>query len=119
MINPPAGPAVLGIDLGRRWTAAVVRAGDRALHGWTLGPRDARGAPAPLHDPYDLAAWARYHGRIRDAVDQTLHRRPDHWGPCEARRGERDHERAAYDIAGAGPRILRARAEEHATGPSA
>lgn len=26
--------------------------------------------------------------------------RPADWGPCEARRGERDHERAAYDVAG-------------------
>ncbi|MDL4817211.1 hypothetical protein [Actinomadura opuntiae] len=26
--------------------------------------------------------------------------RPGTWGPCEARRGERDHERAAHDIAG-------------------
>jgi hypothetical protein len=26
--------------------------------------------------------------------------RPPNWGPCEARKGERDHERAAYDVAG-------------------
>jgi hypothetical protein len=25
---------------------------------------------------------------------------PPGWGPCEARNGERDHERAAYDVAG-------------------
>lgn len=29
-------------------------------------------------------------------------RRPPHWGPNEARGGERDHERAAYDVAGSG-----------------
>ncbi|MBB4920995.1 hypothetical protein [Streptosporangium saharense] len=32
--------------------------------------------------------------------------RPSTWGPSEARRGERDHERAAYDIAGAALAIL-------------
>jgi hypothetical protein len=32
--------------------------------------------------------------------------RPASWGPNEARRGERDHERAAYDVAGAAARLL-------------
>jgi hypothetical protein len=33
-------------------------------------------------------------------------RRPEGWGPNEARRGERDHERAAYDVAGVGAAYL-------------
>jgi hypothetical protein len=32
--------------------------------------------------------------------------RPSTWGPIESRRGERDHERAAYDVAGAGAELL-------------
>lgn len=32
--------------------------------------------------------------------------RPATWGPNHARRGERDHERAAYDIAGAAAQLL-------------
>jgi len=32
--------------------------------------------------------------------------RPASWGPNEARRGERDHERAAYDVAGAAAELL-------------
>lgn len=33
--------------------------------------------------------------------------RPSSWGPCEARNGERDHERAAYDVAGRAMRLPR------------
>ncbi|MFE3454977.1 hypothetical protein ACFXJ8_39245 [Nonomuraea sp. NPDC059194] len=184
--------AVLGIDPGRRWTAGVLRAGERALHGWTIGPVDVAGRPsaAAVDNVHDLAAWARYMGRLIDVVEATVQAhqvaggrpvrlacevvvppggrialadwliprqivagllafdptvmliapgghgkrhydrdgagrlvrarpvtadyppefwpakgqsggRPAGWGPCEARRGERDHERAAYDIAGA------------------
>lgn len=187
------GIAVLGIDPGRRWTAGVLRRGDEALHGWTIGPVDQQGRPAAAaaDNPHDLAAWARYMARVIDQVEATVdaHRtagggpvrlacevvvppgggrialadwliprqilaglmtydpglllvrpdahgkrhydrdgagrlvrarpvsaayppafwpakgsvggRPASWGPSEARRGERDHERAAYDIAGA------------------
>ncbi|RJL19281.1 hypothetical protein D5H75_40530 [Bailinhaonella thermotolerans] len=179
------GPvAVLGIDPGRRWTAAVLRVGAAAVYGWTLGPVDEAGRPAPAaaDNVHDLAAWARYMARIIDAIETTIERhrelgggpvrlavevvvppggrialadwliprqvvagvlaydphavlirpgghgrarpvteayppelwparggtggRPPAWGPCEARRGERDHERAAYDIAGAAAALL-------------
>jgi hypothetical protein len=180
--------AVLGIDPGRRWTAGVLRVGDAAVHGWTLGPVDADGRPDPsavddVYGPGALPAFGLYAARILDAIEDTVGRaagggrvmlacetadprpggripladwlvprqlcaaivaydtrtvmirpgghglahkadgrderlqdhyppalwpargrtggRPASWGPNEARRGERDHERAAYDIAGA------------------
>lgn len=34
-------------------------------------------------------------------------RKPPHWGPNEARQGERDHQRAAYDVAGVAARLPR------------
>ncbi|MDL4777860.1 hypothetical protein [Actinomadura xylanilytica] len=178
--------AVLGIDPGRRWTAGVLRVGREALHGWTLGPRDAAGDPAPaaLDNIHDLTAWARYMARVTDQIEATMALapgggrvflacevvvppggrrialadwllprqvlaavlgydprtvlvrpdghgrarpivehyppalwpakgavggRPDSWGPSEARQGERDHERAAYDVAGAAAAELLAR----------
>lgn len=178
---------VLGIDPGRRWTAGVLRIGDRAVHGWTLGPVDERGVPdaAAVDNVHDVQAFARYAARVLDAVEETLELaarhtagrvwvacevqlpptgrnsrialsdwliprqlmaaivahdprtvlvplaehgkrrplvdcypeafwpargrtggRPSSWGPCEARRGERDHERAAWDVAGAAARLL-------------
>lgn len=192
--------AVLGIDPGRRWTAGVLRVGAAAVHGWTLGPVDEHGRPAPAaaDDVHDLTAWARYMARLLTAIETTMDQhkaagggrvalacevtvppggkialadwlvprqilagllafdasliqirpdahgkahydrdargklnrarpvsanyppefwpakgrtggRPASWGPCEARRGERDHERAAYDIAGAAAAVLLAR----------
>lgn len=177
--SPPAALPVIGIDPGARWTAAVLRIGDYASHGWTLGPVNRLGEldPAALDDPDNWAAFGRYAGRVLDALGQlvteaeqrhgavrvaieALHvpvgwrsvghgrynrlpladwltpcrlvaavlgaypdarlvvpdqlgrrpaedyprelrgPRPADWGPGEARRGERDHERAAYDIAG-------------------
>ncbi|RFU41309.1 hypothetical protein DZF91_12545 [Actinomadura logoneensis] len=210
MTGGAAGPAVLGIDPGRRWTAGVLRVGDRPWDGWTLGPVDAEGRPDPsaTDNADDLAAFARYQRRVLDMVEATVDRhreagggpvylacevtvppagrrialadwliprqlvagllaydpglvlvradqhgrahydrdaagrlvrarplsdhyppafwptrpgdgpggRPAGWGPCEARRGERDHERAAWDIAGAGARILARRAERSGAG---
>jgi hypothetical protein len=62
---------------------------------------------------YGLAHKAVRDGRIQDHYPAALWPargrtggRPASWGPCEARRGERDHERAAYDIAGAAARKL-------------
>jgi hypothetical protein len=175
-------PPTIGVDPGQTWTAAVLRIGDRAVHGWTLGPADANGTVlrAALNDPdaWDafrayvgrlvpaldqLADWSiRHYGRVRLAVevprvprgfiagqrqkpiplrDWVIPRqvaaavlgayptartvtpdgmgrrpaseyppelrgtRPPEWGPCEARRGERDHERAAYDVAGRGAQL--------------
>lgn len=183
------GPAVLGLDPGRRWTAGVLRVGDCPLYGWTVGPVDAEGHPDPAgaDDVHDVAAWGRYMRRLLDVIERTVERhqgagggpvhlavevivppagrrialadwlvprqivaglvafdpntllirtdahgrrrpveehypaafwparggrggRPADWGPNEARRGERDHERAAWDIAGAGLRVLARRA---------
>ena len=184
-----SGPAVLGIDPGRRWTAGVLRVGSDALWGWTVGPVDAAGRPdaSAVDEVDDVAAFARYMRRVLDHIEAALDRhegrvylacevivpplgrripmadwliprqilagllafdpgtlliraaghgkarpvtehypaalwpakgrrggRPAHWGPCEARRGERDHERAAYDIAGAGARLLARRAAQGA-----
>lgn len=47
------------------------------------------------------------HGRapLDDYPAALRRRRPEDWGPCEAPRGERDHERAAWDVAGAAARL--------------
>lgn len=60
---------------------------------------DAYGRARPVSEHYPPELWPARGGRGG---------RPPHWGPCEARRGERDHERAAYDIAGAAARVLQA-----------
>lgn len=168
--------AVIGVDPGARWSAGVLRAGDAALWGWTLGPRNDRDQPTALSTVDDMESITRYadrviaqiddtiahaeslgHKRIRIGVESvrrpTLYRsgqrvtiplsdwvipyalvmaihgaypdarlvpparnggrdrlsyppelqrhRPPYWPANEARRGERDHERAAYDVAGA------------------
>lgn len=177
-------PATIGVDPGQKWTAAVLRVGDFAEHGWTVGPVNRNGLPdrAVLDDVDDWDSFARYirrllaalddlveyaadrHGAVRvgievprvpigwtpgayskfnrmRAVDWILPKQvaaavlgaypesrlvlPDHlgrrpageyprelrgarppgWGPNEARKGERDHERAAYDIAGLAARM--------------
>jgi hypothetical protein len=178
-MTTPAGMGVLGVDPGSRWTAGVLRYGEAALYGWTVGPRDAAGDRdrTALDDADDVAAVSRYLARIVEMIDSTLdraekvhgltvlrlavetiavpigyakggrrssiavvdwlvprqvvigvlavypdarivlpdahgraaldtypvqlrRRRPPDWGPNETVRGERDHERAAYDIAG-------------------
>lgn len=180
-VTPAPAPAlaVIGIDPGARWTAAVLRIGDHPVHGWTYGPVNRLGEldVAALDNPDDWAAFSRYAGRVLDALGklvteaekhhggvrvaiEAMHvpvgwrsvahgkynrlpladwltptrmvaavlgawpdarlvapdhlgrrpaenyprelrgARPADWGPGEARRGERDHERAAYDVAG-------------------
>ena len=172
-------PPTIGVDPGQTWTAAVLRVGDSAVHGWTMGPVDRSGTVRrdALNDVDAWDAFIRYAGRLVVGLDELaayarsrwgevrvgvevpgvpigwqseghpkfrrlpmrdwvvprqvaavvlgafpharliqpdhLGRRPAHeypaelrgrcpsgWGPCEARNGERDHERAAYDIAG-------------------
>jgi hypothetical protein len=170
--------AVLGVDPGARWTAGVLRAGQAALYGWTIGPRSETGVRdrTALDDPDDMAAVGRYVARVIEQIDATLdiaeargfsrvrigvemirvpvgwrhgrksavslvdwlmprqigvavmaaypnarlvlpashgmqdresypaelrRRRPPGWGVNETPKHERDHERAAYDVAGA------------------
>lgn len=173
-VVPQQKQAVIGVDPGARWTAAVLRVGDAVVNGWTLGPVDTQGNPRAdaLDDPDDLAALGRYVSRIAEALDsladqaerefggfrigvetirlpvgyrhgkasnvsvsnwltprsvavavialypaarlvlpgqngsrddypaELRRRRPPGWGVNEAPRGERDHERSAYDVAG-------------------
>lgn len=177
--TPPSVPPTIGVDPGQTWTAAVLRVGDTAVHGWTMGPVDHAGTVRrdALNDVDAWDAFALYVARLVAGLDelaeyatnrwnevrvgievphvpigwrpgsapkfQRLPMRdwliprqvaagvlgafpqarlvqPDHlgrrpareypvelrgtrpatWGPCEARGGERDHERAAYDVAG-------------------
>ncbi|HEX3781314.1 MAG TPA: hypothetical protein VHX38_16760 [Pseudonocardiaceae bacterium] len=169
----------IGVDPGQTWTAAVLRVGDTAVHGWTMGPVDRSGTVIrdALNEVDNWDAFALYTARLVEGLDELadyartrwgevrigievpgvpigwrpgsppkfqrlpmrdwliprqvaaavlgaypqarlirpdhLGRRPAHeypadlrgarppsWGPCEARKGERDHERAAYDVAG-------------------
>lgn len=79
-----------------------------AGHGKAHYDRDTRGKlvrARPVSAHYPPALWPAK-GRTGG--------RPAHWGPNEARRGERDHERAAYDIAGAGAVVLARRAAQAA-----
>lgn len=170
--NTPAPVPVLGIDPGSRWTAGVVRYGDRAVIGWTLGPVNPAGElePGAMDDVNDWTAYTRYITRVLDAAYRSVRgmrerygscpvavrrcivpgarvigsgpfrdwvipqritgsllaafpdavlteppdrptalrsypaeligTRPGGWGPGEARRGDRSHERVAYDVAG-------------------
>lgn len=74
------------------------------------------------YDPDVLLIQADGHGKHHAAGQVAKHYppelcprrggvggRPATWGPNEARRGERDHERAAYDIGGSGLKILASR----------
>lgn len=184
--QPPVSPTALafpptiGVDPGQTWTAAILRIGDHADHGWTLGPVDKFGTIRrdALNEVDNWDDFARYVRRLRDALDELVDytvrrfgearvaievpgvpigyqpgsarkfqrlplrdwviprqvaaavlggypeakvvrpdgygrraagtyppalrgRRPPSWGLNEARKGERDHERAAYDVAGA------------------
>lgn len=186
----PAGlPPTIGVDPGQTWTAAVLRVGDYAAYGWTMGPTAPSGEVlrGALNDPDNWIAFARYTQRLTTALDELVayaHQeygevrigietpvlpigyrtdktaghpkfqrlapkdwivtrqvaaavlgayptarvvtpdklgrrpaaeyprelrgtRPPHWGPNEYRNGERDHERAAYDIAGLAARMPR------------
>jgi hypothetical protein len=170
----------IGVDPGQTWTAAVLRVGDAAVHGWTMGPVDRFGTVVrdALNEVDNWDAFARYTARLIAGLDELVDyartrwgeirvgievpgvpigwqpgshpqkfqrlpmrdwliprqvaavvlgaypgarlirpdgmgrrpaleypadlrgSRPPDWGPCEARKGERDHERAAYDVAG-------------------
>ena len=65
--------AVIGVDPGARWTAGVLRFGDYAAIGWTLGPTDVHGMPqaAALDNHDDWHAATRYLSRIVAQVEAT------------------------------------------------
>lgn len=178
-VSVAGGLAVIGIDPGARWTAGVLRVGDHAALGWTLGPVDAFGMPDPsaLDNHDDWHAIGRYLDRVVEFAQRTAEyadkngatrvrfavevprvptgfisgrynriplsdwlmpqrvaaavlaafpgtrtvlpdqfggkrtptaeyprelrgSRPPHWWPNETKKRERDHERAAFDVAG-------------------
>lgn len=89
-----------------------------ALADWLI-PRQLM-AGLISYDPGTILIRANAHGKARPVAEHyppelwpakgRLGGRPASWGPNEARRGERDHERAAWDIAGAGAAVLARRA---------
>jgi hypothetical protein len=107
MVIPPGGRIALADWLIPRQIVAGLLAYDPGVilirpdaHGKAHYDRDGRGRlvrarPVSAHYPPEL--WpAKGH----------VGGRPSAWGPNEARRGERDHERAAFDIAGAAAELL-------------
>jgi hypothetical protein len=74
--------AVIGIDPGARWTAAVLRIGDYASYGWTYGPVNRIGEldAAALANPDDWAAFGRYAGRVLDALGKLVAEAEQHYG---------------------------------------
>lgn len=109
VVVPPGGRIPLADWLVPRQILAGLLAFDPATtlvkpgpHGKAHYDPDARGKlrrarPVSANYPPELCPAA---GRTGG--------RPASWGPCEARRGERDHERAAFDIAGAAAKLLAA-----------
>jgi hypothetical protein len=95
VIVPPAGRRIALADwlVPRQIVAGLLGYDPRAV----LVRPDAHGKARPVAEHYPPALWPAK-GRTGG--------RPPSWGPCEARRGERDHERAAYDIAGVGAAVL-------------
>jgi hypothetical protein len=107
VVIPPGGRIALADWLIPRQIVAGLLTFDPAMtlvrpdaHGKAHYDRDGRGRlvrarPVTAHYPSELwPAKGRAGGR------------PDSWGPNEARRGERDHERAAFDVAGAAAQLL-------------
>lgn len=94
VVVPPGGRISLADWLIPRQVVAGVLAYDPRT---VLIRPGAHGKRRPVQDHYPPALWPAK-GRTGG--------RPDIWGPCEARRGERDHERAAYDVAGAAAVLL-------------
>ena len=98
VVVPPGGSRIALADwLIPRQTLAGLLAYDP--HAVLVRP-DAHGKARPMN--------SHYPPELRPAKGRTGGR-PASWGPNEARRGERDHERAAYDVAGAAAQLLHAR----------
>jgi hypothetical protein len=110
MVVPPGGRIALADWLIPRQIVAGLLTFDPGLvqikpdaHGKRHYDRDARGRlvrARPVSADYPPELWP---------AKGATGGRPATWGPNEARRAERDHERAAYDIAGAAAELLAAR----------
>jgi hypothetical protein len=109
VVVPPGGRIALADWLiPRQIVAGVLTFDPRATlirpdaHGKAHYDRDGRGRlvrARTVSAHYPPALWP---------AKGTTGGRPSTWGPNEARRGERDHERAAYDIAGEAAELLAA-----------
>ncbi|XVQ16365.1 hypothetical protein ACQP1W_52470 (plasmid) [Spirillospora sp. CA-255316] len=97
VVIPPGGRRIALADwlVPRQIVAAVLGYDPRTV----LIRPDRHGQARPVAEHYPPALWP---------AKGALGGRPASWGPNEARRGERDHERAAYDIAGAAAEVLAA-----------
>jgi hypothetical protein len=95
VVTPPGGWIALADWLVPRQVVAGVLG---AAPSTILIRPDGHGKRRPVAEHYPAALWPTRGARGG---------RPATWGPCEARRGEREHERAAYDIAGAAAALLR------------
>ncbi|GAB3902543.1 hypothetical protein GCM10029964_093170 [Kibdelosporangium lantanae] len=62
----------IGVDPGQTWTAAVLRVGGQAVHGWTIGPTDKWGTVRRelLNEVDNWDAFSRYVLRLVDALDE-------------------------------------------------
>ncbi|MEU8347840.1 hypothetical protein AB0C74_39600, partial [Spirillospora sp. NPDC048832] len=107
VIVPPGGRRIALADwlIPRQLCAGLVAYDPGAV----LIRANNHGKRRPLNVHYPPEFWPR---------GSTSGGRPASWGPNEARRGERDHERAAWDVAGAALRVLARRGALGAAGAS-
>ncbi|WP_242911525.1 hypothetical protein [Actinomadura terrae] len=95
VVVPPLGRKIALADwlIPRQVMAAVLAYDPRTV----LVPTGGHGRARPLREHYPPPLWP---------AKGSTGGRPADWGPNEARRSERDHERAAYDVAGVGAQLL-------------
>lgn len=86
--------AVEGIRVPVSWRTKV------PLEDWLIPQTIAR--VVLVEHPLARVVWPDRHGKkpLHAYPAALRYRRPPNWGPCDNPRGERDHERSAYDIAG-------------------
>ena len=65
-------PPTIGVDPGQTWTAAVLRIGGHADHGWTIGPVDKFGTVRrdALNQVDNWDHFALYVRRLRQGLDE-------------------------------------------------
>src|SRR5262245_7966402 len=78
----PAVPPTIGVDPGQTWTAAVLRVGDTAVHGWTMGPVDQAGTVRrdALNEVDAWDAFVRYAARLVAGLDELADYATTRWG---------------------------------------